>query len=236
MKKLAYASLITATVIAASTAIAADNGWKASTEFGFTQTAGNSENTSVKARFDAERNIKNWLYNFHADAINTESNGERSAEKYFISNRAGYKFTEFDYVYGYHSYEKDRFSGFDYQTSLSAGYGRRLINSDTTKLDFEIGPGYRWSKLVNGDKEDESILRLFGHFNHKVSDTTEFDQTVNVETGGDSTVTRSVSSLKVKMTDALSLRASYTVNYNDTVPSGTKHADTETALTVVYDF
>lgn len=220
--------------------------WKGSAEFGYVSTSGNSEESNMKGRFDAEREVEKWRFTTHFDALNSEANGDRSAEKYFIANRLAYKFNEYDYAFVYHSYDDDRFSGFDYQTSISAGYGRRILLPPPMTWDFEIGPGYRYSKLDDsegnvaegndGDTVDELIVRLFTKYAWDFSDTSTFEQILNVEAGEEATISKSVTSLKVSIIGALAMKMSYTIKYTDHVPKGTKHADKETAVTLLYEF
>ena len=112
--------------------------------------------------------------------------------------------------------------------------------------DIEAGPGYRYSKLddnpgnvsqgKDGDTTDELILRLYTKYNWELSDTSTFEQTLNVESGKEATISKSVTSLKVSIVGALAMKLSYTIKYTDTVPKETKHADTETAVTLLYEF
>jgi len=105
--------------------------------------------------------------------------------------------------------------------------------------DVEVGPGYRKSKIdagLEGDDSEELIVRLSSHYSWAVSDNASFSQTVNVESGKDNTITRSVTALSTGVVGAWSLKLSYTVKYTETVPVDTQHADTETAVTLVYSF
>jgi len=220
--------------------------WKGSAELGYVSTSGNTEETTVKGRFDAEREVERWRYTGHFDSLNSESEGTRSAEKYFVANRLAYKFNEHDYAFAYHSYDDDRFSGFDYQTTLSAGYGRRILLPPPMTWDVEIGPGYRYSKLDDsegnvaegndGDTVDEAIIRLFTSYSWDFSESSTFGQVINVEAGEEATISKSVTSLKVNVIGSVALNLSYTIKYTDKVPKGTKHADTESAVTLLYEF
>lgn len=241
-------------VLLSSVAIAADPAapqeqpktWSGSAEFGYVSASGNSEETNIKSRFDAEREVDQWRFTTHFDSLNSKSDGDRSSEKYYFTNRLAYKFNEHDYAFVYQSYDDDRFSGFDYQTTIAAGYGRRILLPPPMTWDIEAGPGYRHSKLddsvsnisqgKNGDTTDELILRLYTKYNWKLSDTSTFEQTLNVESGEESTISKSVTSLKVSIVGALAMKLSYTIKYTDDVPKDTKHADTETAVTLLYEF
>ncbi len=216
-----------------------DKVWSGDVEFGYVDTSGNTEETTIKSHAEVNREQNKWRYKVLYDSLNSKANDERSAEKYFLSNRLAYQYTDHDYIFGYASYDDDRFSGFDYQATASAGYGRRLINDEIMQWDIEIGPGYRYSKVDdNSTAEDseEAILRLSSNYLWDFSDTASFSQAVNVEAGDDNTISKSVTALKVQVIGALALKLSYTIKYTEEVPAATKHADTETAVTLAYSF
>jgi len=213
-------------------------------EVGLLITSGNSETDSVNAKVGIKYEKEHFLSEANLAALysseKTEVDGKKedkvSAEKYNYSAKIGYKFNEADYVFINGDYEDDRFSGYDYKTTYSAGYGRKVIASDTTKLDIEIGPGYRYDVLEGGESEDEAILRGYAMFNYKFSDAVSFQQDVTVVYGSDNTNTKSVSALTSQIIGALSMKASFKVNHNTDVPADKDKTDTETALTLVYDF
>lgn len=213
--------------------------WSGDVELGYVDTSGNTEETTTKTLANIEREKDEWRYAVLLESLNSEASGERSAERYFFSNRLAYELSEKNFVFAYASYDDDRFSGFDYQATVAAGYGRRLINDDTMEWDIEFGPGYRYSKVEDGtlaDDSEEVIIRGFSSFNWGFSDNAEFSQTLNVDAGDESTISKSVSALKVKVIGALSMKLAYTIKYTDEVPDGTKQADTETSVTLNYSF
>lgn len=214
-------------------------------EIGFLMTSGNSETESVNAGLNLNYETARWRHNGHMAALynaeeteteSGESEMETSAEKYLVSAKTGYKFTENNYAFLTGTYEDDRFSGYDYQTSVSAGYGRRVVKTERMLLEMEIGPGYRYNRLNGGGEEEEAILRGYALFTSKLTENSSFKQEVSVETGADQTVTKSISSVKAQVIGALSMKASFTAEHTSSVPADTEKTDTETALTLVYSF
>ena len=219
--------------------------WRGEGELGFLMTSGNSETESVNGKFDLTYESADWRHNGHFEVLysaeerETETGGsemETSAEKYLVSAKTNYKFTEKDYAFLTGTYEDDRFSGYDYQTSVSAGYGRRLFETERMLMEVEVGPGYRYNYLDSGGAEEEAILRGYAMFTSKLTDSSSFKQEVSVEAGADQTVTKSISSVQARIVDALSMKASFTAEHTSTVPEDTDKTDTETALTLVYSF
>ncbi len=213
-------------------------GWSGSAELGYVSTEGNSKSKNLKGRIDTTWEADVWRNLSHFEALNAEADGERSSERYFLTNKLDYKFGERSYLFGFASYEDDRFSGYDWQAVAAAGYGYRILENDTMTWDAEAGPGYRYSKVIDdaADDEEELILRLYTRYEWKLSDSATFEQELGTEIGQDKTVSRSVTSLKSTIIGALAMKLSYIVRYTDNVPPETVHADTETAVTLVYSF
>ena len=235
---------ITSTCLSSSV-LAQDNNdhpvtWKGDVEFGYVDRSGNTEETTVRSGFNADRENGKYRYNITLDAINTEANSDRTAERYFFSNRLGYEYTEHDYAFVYGSYDDDRFSGFDYQTTLAVGYGRRLINDEIMQWDLEVGPGYRISKVADDvtdtSDSEEVILRVASKYSWDFSETAKFTQTTDVEAGEENTISRAETALTLKVIGSVALKLSYTIRYTEEVPNDTAHADKETAVTVSYSF
>lgn len=217
------------------------DGWKSTAEAGVVVTNGNTRTSTFNGKIDSNKEVEKWRYNLHAEALSSSSDNVQSAEKYLASGQSNYKYNKFDYVYGLAMHEKDRFSGYDYQTTLAVGYGRRLINNDTMKLDLEIGPGVRFSRVEkeidpNAQTQSDAILRLAAKYLWKVSASATFTEELTSEIGGDANITKSVTGLKANINDSLAMKTTVTIKHTSKVPLGTKETDTETALTLVYSF
>jgi len=218
------------------TALASTLGWKGEAELGFVATKGNTETQSVNAKSDVNDERKNWRHNFHTEALNASADGVRSAERYNVSGQSNYKFNDFDSAFVVGNLDDDRFSAYDYQVSIAAGYARRLIDREGQTLDFEIGPGYRINKRDNGTSTEESLVRLGAKYLLPLSKTSYFQQSLVSEIGKESTITKSITSVKARINGSLAMKTSFTLKNNSYVPAGAKETDTETALTLVYAF
>lgn len=211
--------------------------WKGEVELGYVQNEGNTEKSSLHAATDIKATFGEWSNRLVLEAVNAESDGERSAERYFFSDRLRREFNDIEYAFGYISREQDRFSGYAYQQTAALGYGRTLLDRPGLYWDAEIGPGFRVSKLEEtGAHEEDAIIRAHTQYIQDISDTAVFTQEISLEAGDENTITKSSSELKTKIVGGLGLKISYVVKYTENVPKGTRHADTETALTLIYNF
>lgn len=91
------------------------------------------------------------------------SRGRRATtgQRYIGAYQADRKLGEHDYLFGALRYERDRFSNFSYQTSVTAGYGRRLIDVEHVQVNGEVGAGMRQARIrSSGDTDREPVGRL----------------------------------------------------------------------------
>ena len=224
---LRQAVAITAVVIAPfASAQEADN-WKGETELGVLITSG-----------ETWRNTGEFRTNY------SETDDETTAEKYLAALETDYKFAENQYWFLRGSYEDDRFSGYDFESSVTAGYGHRVWTSgERSFLDLSVGGGYRYNKLetVNAqgeDAEEEAIARLAGQFDYALSENSLFRQKLSTEIGLDenNTVTESETSLQANVVGNLSMKAAFRVKHFSDPPAGSEDTDTETSLSLIYGF
>ena len=174
---------------------------------------------------------------------------QTTAEKYFASMRNEFKLNKkHSAMFLFSSYEDDRFSGFDYQASIAAGYANRLFQYDRSHFDYRIGPGYSVAKEITVDNNDviiaeetieTAIVRVDLEYVFNITENAKFEQNVASEIATDSeknTKTKSISAISANINKSLALKAAFTINYNDVVPAGKKQADTQSSFTLVYSF
>lgn len=231
--------------------------WKSSAELGYVNVSGNTNTETVKAAIDVVYEANSWKHKAHADTLSSTTEttddtvvpavttSERTASKWFVSGQSDYKFNDFDYFYTLLNYEKDRFSGFEYQAKLGLGYGRRVINTDNHELRLEIGPGIRYFKLeevlppatpVNTDTQDETLVRVNAGYAWKISGTSKFTQDLTADSGKDQDEFKSVTALVSNINSVLAMKLSYIAKRLNVVPTGNDNQDNEIAATLVYTF
>lgn len=210
--------------------------WKGAGEFGYAATSGNTDTQSLSAKLNLTHERTHWRHTLNLEGLNNADHDVTTAERYAGSWQTDYKFAKFDYVFGRLSYETDKFSGYDYRTSETAGYGRRVLSTDSMTLDLEAGAGARQSRLETDGTEHETIARLAGHYAWQLGPNAKFTEEASTEIGADATVTRSVTALQTDIIGNLAMKLSYTVENTSDVPSGVAKTDTETMVSLVYKF
>jgi putative salt-induced outer membrane protein len=214
----------------------AESLWKASAELGFVSTSGNTDTETLNAKAMASTEREEWRHKIEVTALNSSDANTTTAEKYTMTAQSDYKLEKPNYLFANIAYENDKFSGYQYRVSEAIGYGRSVIDETDLTLNLEIGPGARQSKLDNGTTESEAILFAAAKLDWTISDTSKFTEVLTVEGGEDVTVTKSVTGLSSQINGSLSMKFTYTYKKTSEVPVGVDDTDTETAITLVYNF
>ncbi|WP_158601745.1 DUF481 domain-containing protein [Solilutibacter pythonis] len=233
---LAVASLL-ATPAIANAHDATDEGWSGTGEMGLAISKGNTDSQSLVGKLRAKRVQGPWAYAAGAAFLNGKANGKESAYRYEAFGSAARDLNEKSYIVGNLRTERDHYASYEYQNIASANYGFRAIESEATHLTFEVGAGYRWSKLQNlRVHENGAIARGSMDFKHQFNDNVAIYDTLLVESGKANTFIRNDIGVLVKMTDALALKAGVETRHNTDVLPGIKKTDTLTTVNVVYGF
>lgn len=243
MKKTVVPSILLASSVAMSPIVMAEDDksgeklWSGEVGLSFISNNGNTNSQNLGAKARAIRDGKVWRNTFKLESLNEETDDIRSAERYFASAKFDRKLSEIDYIFVLIEHEDDRFSGYDYQTSLTAGYGRKLINNDVHRLEMEVGPGYRRSEIKgDNDVEEEGTFRGALNYDWTITKATSFRQEVSVEAGEDSTISKSLSRFKTQLNGSLALVISYEAKHTSSVPVDTHKFDSTTFVSLDYSF
>ena len=253
MNKYCYALTLTSLLVTAGNAVAEEKAeekspWTSSVEFGFIRTTGNTETETTAFKADVVYEVDKWRHTGHAEGYGQKSEQELadgttesvvSAERYELLGKSDYKFTERDYAFGLVKLKKDRFSGFEYENTVSVGYGRKAILKDNMELDLEIGPGARFYKPDNAESQDEALLVLAAKYWWAITDNSKFLQDFNFDIGEVYTDSKSVTGIQANINKTLALKFTYTIRHKSEVPVAVpaiEKTDTEAAMTLVYTF
>jgi putative salt-induced outer membrane protein YdiY len=210
-------------------------------EFGYIATTGNTETTSIKGKMSAHQELTKWSNDFIIEALykKDEVNDveQTTAQKYFLSGQGNYKLSNPDHrIFGFASYEDDRFSSFNYQATLAAGWSHKMWETEESKFNYSIGPGYSFAETNTGESQNGLIVRGALDYQWKISETANFKQLLSTEIGSDNTKSKSETSVSAKVTEGLSLKVSLILDHNSDVAEGIDNLDTQTAVTLVYSF
>jgi putative salt-induced outer membrane protein len=205
-------------------------------ELGYNSIAGNSNSSSLNAKLGLNYLLADWEHGLNLSAVSAHNEGVNTLERYLLDGQSSRTFSEFYYGFGNVRYDKDLFSGYDYQTNITGGVGHRFWQQKNKVLNLEVGAGYQVDKLQNQPEQSHPILRTALKLRYPVNAQVGLSQDLLVNTTEQSVHSESVSGVKVKMTETLALKLSYTLKHNSKVLVGRENLDTLIALTLVYGF
>ncbi len=221
-------------LLAAGTASA---DWSGSATFGGVLARGNTETETVNAVVDVQKVIDRWTHKFGGSLLRTVTNDVTAADRWELRAETNYNLTERSYLFGTARYEDDSFTDFAYQATVAGGYGYRFIMTDVTKLEGQLGLGYRETELrLTGEQADDVIVRGAMNFEHKLTETTLVYDRFLVEHGSENTFMQNALGIQVKINDTFALGLDYSVRNNSDVLPGTDKTDQVLTANLVYGF
>jgi putative salt-induced outer membrane protein len=219
----------------ASGTAAAD--WSGKGTFGGVLARGNTETETINLNLDVENKLDEWTHKAGASMLRTVTDDITSADRWELRGESQYSLTKRSYLFGALRYEDDAFTDYEYQATLSGGYGYRFITNDTTKLEGQIGAGYREAEVrLTGEQQDGIIARGALDFEHKLTTTTLIYDRFLVESGSDNTFVQNALGVEVKINDTFALGLDYAVRHNTDVLPGTDKTDQVLTANLVYGF
>jgi putative salt-induced outer membrane protein len=210
--------------------------WSGKGNVGASFASGNSENSAASAALELINTRDKWKNTFGFAGNYGSESGTTTAQRWEVRAQTQYDFTERAYAFGAGRYDDDKFSQFDFQTSIAGGLGYRIIDSERTKLWVQGGPGYRYAEVLDtGESEDGFIFRGDVGFDHQLTETTKIVDRFLVEAGSDNTYLQNDLGLEVTISGGLGLRVGYQVRHNTDVLPGVEKTDTLTTVGLLYE-
>ncbi|MCW9013885.1 MAG: DUF481 domain-containing protein [Gammaproteobacteria bacterium] len=211
--------------------------WKGEGELGFTSTSGNTDSDTLNTKLSLSKEHDKWKHTGSLQVLKSSTDNVDSADSKIFQEKSRYKFLEKTYAFVGLRYEDDKFSGFDYQSSVSLGFGHEFLKGDVHSLDASLGLGYRKTKdTATQQTESEGIIKAEADYGYVISKHASFSEKILVESGDSNTHSESETGLKMKINASLSSKITYSIKRNSDVPAGTEKTDKITAITLVYGF
>ncbi|MFT7681722.1 MAG: putative salt-induced outer membrane protein [Moritella dasanensis] len=211
-------------------------------ELGATITTGNTETTSVKARLDINHELGNWENQYVFEALYKKDAGQVTGKRYLGRLQGNYQLSDISYIFVASEHEVDPFTGFTSDSTIASGYGHKFINNDKNQLNIEVGPGYKFKRLndesaaeAGYDTEKTWVAHGVMNYETRVSASSKFQQMFVAEYG-EIFEGRSETSITATIIDALAMKFSVVVRYNNAPLDNKESTDTETNMTLLYAF
>jgi len=229
--------------------------YTASAELGFLYKTGNTKSADIKAGFNLQYKKDKWrsvvAFNILAKKLEKEDDAGNDEfvttdNKWDILTQTNYTIGEEDknYLYGNLAYEQDKFSGFESQSSFSSGWGRQWYKTETSSFFADVGPGVKYDVTRATDTDSSTsntnlIIQAQALYTHKLNEHVEFKQYFvarQATKSGENSVYKSETSITAQLIDSLQLKFALRIDYDTEVESTFESTNTETSMTLIYNF
>ena len=227
----------------------------ASAELGFLFKTGNTKSGDIKAGFNVKHEKDKWrtavVFNILAKKLEeTDDVGNKefvtTDNKWDILTQTNYTIGQAgkNYLYANLAYEQDKFSGFESQSSFSAGWGRHWYETKTSSFFADVGPGVKYDVIREtdtspSDSRTNFIVQAQALYTHKFNEHVEFKQYLvarQATESGENSVYKSETSVTAQLIDALQLKFALRIDYDTEVEPEFENTNTETSMTLIYNF
>lgn len=241
MKKTTLISILLVSSIA--NVNAAD--WKGQGEAGLVKSSGNTDSQSANAGLKFSKEGELWKHEFAAKYLKNSSDNVTSANSLNLDFTTKRSLSERSFLFGNLSYLDDDFDGFTEQTSISAGYGYKVIDAEPTLWEVGAGIGYRdTDQLIKLDDGSEVVGKdlsgatfvLRSDYKTKLTDNTEFVDNFKAEFSSDNTFVENDAAIVVAMNEKFALKAGVLIRHNSDPAPGADDTDTISTINLVYNF
>lgn len=211
--------------------------WSGTGQLGFSMTSGNSDTENLTAGLAVKRESEKWVSEASVDLLHASSNDVDTAERFTINTKTGYKFDDKDYIFYGTRYDNDNFSGFDYTTSTSVGWGHKFFDSEKSRLVSDLGAGYK-TEALDVDRTENNGAILSGKLAYmiQITDTTKFENRLLVEISGDNTFVQNDAGVSLKVSEKFGVKLAHQLRHNTDAPVGKNSTDALVSANLVYDF
>lgn len=216
-------------------------GLNGSGELGFTDSSGNTTNTTLFAGLKLNYNQPHYEIKSKLEANYKSEDHVQTEERYLIEVQGNRYYNPEHNYYSFigSKFVKNRFSGIELDTIVSLGLGKQLFKNEATKLVGEAGLAQQitsYTDEVGEDDQSQTAIRLKLDLTHQINAQVAFSQDITYLKGTLQNTVESNTGFKIKVADRMNLKASYQYRYNDNPADGVKEVDTQTLLTLIYDF
>lgn len=210
---------------------------EASVSLGYVGTTGNTKTHTFNTEVLSTLRFSNWEHGMKFQALASNEESRARAERYYFEDKSDYRISEAGYLYLKGHYTDDRFSGFNYQAALSGGYGRYFFQDGDFTLEGFAGVGYRVNEIRDGGTQSEVIILSVGEtLEWQLSEAATLTQNFTSEVGEELTVSKFEVGLVTNIIGQVSTKVAFQARNISDVPAGSRHTDTQTSLSLVYDF
>ena len=95
-----------------------------------------------------------------------KSNGDKTKQQAALGGKYDHFLNKKWFIYGGLAFEHDKFADLTLRTTLSAGSGYQIYETERTNLSIEAGPAYIWENYDNSENQDYAAAHWGLRFDH----------------------------------------------------------------------
>lgn len=220
--------------------------WSGRGELGLVIASGNNDTKTGNAKLAVKHEDGAWTHQAALAAVYAADDLGSTAQRYEATEQSDYRFNPRNFWFGGLRYENDHFSGFRYQGTASTGIGHLFVDSETTKLQGQVGVGYKFfatrdvfspaGVLLEPGESGNALAGIASvDFKHAFNASTSLIDKLTAEYTSENTFLQNELSLQVKMSDKLAIALGYAVRYNTDPPPSFAKTDTLVTANLVYE-
>ncbi|MCF6345983.1 MAG: DUF481 domain-containing protein [Thiomicrorhabdus sp.] len=219
------------------------HGFYGNGEAGYNSNAGSTNNTSfygaVKLNYREEDYELKSIFEINYKTANKVQTQERyqadlQRNQFYNSEQNYYSF-----VSG--QFERNHLEEIDLDATALLGLGKNIYKTENTLLIGEMGIGYQSiSYTVAEEKSTKNQNQITGRlkldFTHKINDIVNFTQNIIYFTRIDHTKIETNTGFKIKVANNMGVKIAYKYRYNNKPAINIKTTNTQSSVTLIYDF
>jgi len=242
MKRIAINALLSTSLMSAfATQAGAETKFDGSGEFGYTNNNGTTESSNLYSALNFSLSRDKDELATKIEANQQSENNITTQERYLLDLQYNRYYSDdkdfYSFVAG--NFVKSVFESIELDSIYSLGLGRTLYKTDDMALKGEAGLGYQvtnYTAAANQPDDKQSVATLKLDFSYTINESVDFEQDLEVNHGSELTKTETNTAVKVKLGEQLRLKAGFKYRHNTKPADDAKKTDTQTLLTLVYDF
>jgi len=219
--------------------VAADPEWEGAVTVGVSLTEGNTDITKASAAVDASKKLEkerytlgfSWNYSAENETVTQRKTYGKGQYDRFVSEKLYWL------VQG--SAEADDAAGVDLRTTLGAGAGYQVADTDKWKLSGEAGLSWFNEEFEGSIESDYIAARLAYKWAYSLSDKWSFEQAGEIFPSledSEDVYSKIDSRAKVTLTDNMFAQAQWVWDWDNTPAAGNDRSDHLLLITVGWSF
>jgi len=221
---------------------------KTEIEMGFIYSKSNTTTSTINSRLKFDYDIKVGENNKDLQQVLTlrhyfsEDDISVTTQKLQFEYQLNYQLNSNNSLFGRVEIEHDKFASYIDKQTISTGLSYSVYDFTKSKLKFEVGPGYRYSKPNNKisneyqSSSSEPIIRGAVIWSRRFNKNLKISSDASTELGQDNTISSINSRLENYLLGDLSLTFEVRYKYTHVVPEESVNSEFFSNLNLMYTF